>query len=137
MARAVGGTSPCGPTDARSRLEQAKSYISVAELVLGDQSAAMPNVAAALAVLAGIAASDAACCARLKLRSRGQNHSDAVPILESVDPGGKQMAADLKRLLDVKDDAHYGLTFISAGEAKKMVVRAARLVGNAEKAVEA
>jgi hypothetical protein len=56
-----------------------------ADLVLGDDSdLATPSVAAALAVLAGIAASDAACCARLGRRPRGQDHATATTLLRTV-----------------------------------------------------
>jgi hypothetical protein len=64
-------------------------------------------VAAALAVLAGIAASDAVCCARLGKRHRGPDHRGADDLVASVEPGGPEMARDLKRLLQRKDDAHY------------------------------
>jgi hypothetical protein len=40
--------------------------------LLDDTDSATPGVAAALAVLAGVAASDAACCAKLRKRARGQ-----------------------------------------------------------------
>jgi hypothetical protein len=43
-------------------------------------------------VLAGIAASDAACCARLGVRARGQAHAEAVELLGTVEPGGTDMA---------------------------------------------
>jgi len=52
----------------------------VAELVAGEHEIPESrSVAAALAVLAGIAASDAACCAALGRRSRGDDHRQAVP----------------------------------------------------------
>ncbi len=50
-----------------ARLAQAKKFAEVAALCVGDPSDdTLPQVAAALAVLAGIAASDAACCIALK-----------------------------------------------------------------------
>ncbi len=59
--------SPCGRPEAMARLAQAKKFAEVAALCVGDPSDdTLPQVAAALAVLAGIAASDAACCIALK-----------------------------------------------------------------------
>ncbi|HWH32493.1 MAG TPA: hypothetical protein VNU01_07460 [Egibacteraceae bacterium] len=85
----------------------------VARLVIEDDTDAVaPGVAASLAVLAGIAASDAACCARLKVRARGTDHQEAVALLAGVEPHGKRMARDLDRILKRKDDAHYGLTLL-------------------------
>jgi hypothetical protein len=107
-------------------------------LIVDDQSdAATPGVAASLAVLAGIAASDAACCARLGIRPRGQSHTEAVALLGSLDRYGADMAKDLQRLLNRKDDSQYGLTFVSAGDARKLLEWAKRMVGRAQKAVEA
>lgn len=86
--------------------------------------------------LAGIAASDAVCCAKLKQRHRGPDHKDAVAMLATVRPHGRQMSNDLARLLSRKDDAHYGLHLVSAGNAEKMVEWAKRLAAHARKVLE-
>ena len=52
-------TAPCTPADGRARLRKAQSFVTGAELALGvgdDPVLDLPGVAAALAVLAGIAA---------------------------------------------------------------------------------
>jgi hypothetical protein len=104
-------TQPCNRSDAIARIAQADSYLNVAELVLSDESEiANAGVAASLAVLAAIAASDAACCAKLAKRPRGQSHSEAVAVLSSVKPGRPGMAKDLQRLVDRKGSSHYGMT---------------------------
>lgn len=90
-------TQGCTRSDAQIRLAQAEKFIEVAELVLEDESSATyAGVAASLAVLSGIAASDAACCARLRKSSRGQAHMEAVALLGTVVPDGPEMAKDLK-----------------------------------------
>ncbi len=138
MARSTLRTQGCDRGDALTRLAQAESFLLAAELIVDDDSDdATPSVAASLAVLAGIAASDAACCARLGLRARGQSHAEAVELLGTVAPGGADMAKDLQRLLNRKDDSQYGLTFVSAAEATRMVSWAKRLLERARKAVEA
>jgi len=131
-------TQTCGRPEAQSRLEQAEAFVLAAELVLEDTTAvANSGVAAALAILAGIAASDAACCARLRKRARGQAHDEAVALLETVEPGGAEMAKDLKRLLQKKDSASYGVSFFALREALDLVGWAKRLIGRARTAVEA
>lgn len=54
-----------------------------------------------------------------------------------ADPGGAAMAKDLDRLLARKDSSHYGVAFVSAAEAARMVVWAKRLVATASAAAEA
>ena len=73
--RSTSRTAACSPAQATTRLDHARAFLDVAELVgEQDDELATPNVAASLAVLAGIAASDAVCCAVLGRRSRGQDH---------------------------------------------------------------
>jgi hypothetical protein len=87
--RAMGRTSPCGRPEANTRLDHAKKYLEVADLVAaeGDEIPASASVAASLTVLADIAAAaDAACCAALGLRSRGQDHQQASTSLPKCNP---------------------------------------------------
>lgn len=57
------GTTPRGKREARARLATARAYLEVASVVLDEQSRdEFLDVAAGLAVLAGIAASDAIGC---------------------------------------------------------------------------
>jgi hypothetical protein len=64
---------------------QAESFVETAQMIADETTDEFnPGVSASLAVLAGIAASDAACCARLGVRSRGEAHSDAVALLGTV-----------------------------------------------------
>ncbi|MGH3715599.1 MAG: hypothetical protein ACRDT4_19390 [Micromonosporaceae bacterium] len=111
------------------RIDQARAFLEVAELV-GDEpdDLASPGVAAALAVLAGIAAADAACCARLGVRSRGQDHRQAVELLAQVGSDGRSLGRTLDRLLDIKDGAHYGAVFVSRQKATAAVRQARVLV---------
>jgi hypothetical protein len=121
--------SHCGRPEARARLAQAKKFIDVARLCAEDDSDdSLAQVAAALAVLAGIAASDAACCAKLQQRSRGQDHHDAETLVSSIHPGGDVMAKDLRRLLNEKDNAHYGTMLVGRATAKRMIGWAERLI---------
>ena len=76
-------TATCTRADAVRRQEHAAKFLEAAELVEveSDEVAASANVAASLA---GIAASDAACCAALGRRSRGLDHRQAAELLREV-----------------------------------------------------
>src|SRR5262245_24466557 len=127
----------CNAADARTRLQQAEAFLLVAELALTDETdTATPGVAAALAVLAGVAASDSACCARLGRRSRGQDHARATELLMAVAPNGPRTAKALRELLAAKEDSHYGLSLVSRTKARAMLRRASSLVEDARLIVQ-
>lgn len=128
---------PCEPQHARTRWAQARAFIEVAELVgVEEDELATPGVTGALAVLAGIAASDAACCAALGERSRAEDHRQALTLLGQIIPDGSAMRRDLGRLLAIKDDAHYGLLHLSRQRAAAALKQARRLVDCAARHVQ-
>jgi hypothetical protein len=134
MAKKAGRTQVCGGPQARERLAQAKSFLEVAELTadVSDPNLEYGGVAASVAVLAGIAAADAACYQILGKRSRSENHHDAEILLEQITPGGKKAAGQLRQLIDVKDAAHYGLISVSAVQLKRSLRQAKQLVDFAD-----
>jgi hypothetical protein len=124
-------------TEARTRLEHARKFLDVAELVsdeAGDVEYA--SAAAALAVLAGIAAADAACCAALGRRSRGQDHRQATELVGQVAPGGDRAANALRRLLSLKDEAHYGFFDIGGKDLQGALRQAQTLVDFAVEVIQ-
>ena len=129
---AAGRTRSCDDNEARQRLDRAREFLEVAELVVDekdqDASPVYASAAASLAVLAGIAASDAACCKALQERSRSQNHRDAEQLLTRITPGGKKAAGDLRELLNLKDKAQHGFLKMRVSEVQKVMRRANRLV---------
>ena len=130
-------TAACTVADARTRLKTARAYLEVADLVLGEKEREeYLNVAAGLAVLAGIAASDAICCARLRIRHRGDDHRGAADLLRTATPDGSNLARVLLRLLDLKDEAHYGVMVVAARKANDAVRWARTLVDRASQEVE-
>jgi hypothetical protein len=124
----VSRTATCDRQDAVTRLTHARKFLEVAELVAPDFAEGNANVAASLAVLAGIAASDSLCCFRLGRRSRSQDHHDAESLLQQIVPEGHEAAQRLRRLLDLKDSAHYGVIHLSRGQLKTAMRQAATLV---------
>lgn len=137
MNRRGGKTQPCTTGDARKRLEDARSFLDVARLAAGEQNDELSysSVAASLAVLAGIASADAACCKALAKRSRGQNHHDAVSLLATVTAGGPKAAKSLRDLVALKDAAQYGFVDIGASQLKRAIRQAGDLVEFAESVV--
>jgi hypothetical protein len=135
--RASARTQACSAADAAARLRHASKFLEVAELVAGEgEDIEYSSPAAALAVLAGIAASDAACCKALGRRSRGQEHRAAVALLEEVQPGGKDAANTLNRLLNLKDEAHYGLFDVGGRNLNTAMRQASELVRFAERVLQ-
>lgn len=128
-------TSACTAADARKRLRTAHAYLVAAELVLTDEQEEYAGVAAGNAVLAAIAAADAICCRNLKKRFRGADHRQAAELLEIATSEGAKNKATLLRLLDLKDEAHYGFGDFSRGKARTAVRLARELITNADSTV--
>jgi hypothetical protein len=132
--RPKGRVTDCTPEQARARRAQARAFLDVAEMVLEEPAAqAETHVAAALAVLAAIAATDGICGLRLGRYSRGQDHDQAVELLESVDVGDRSLPVKLRRVLAAKDAVHYSPRLIAKGDAQSLVRNAAALVEAAER----
>lgn len=137
--RRPGRTQACGRQDARRRLEHARRFLVVGELAAEDQdqdgSLEYGNAAATLAVLAGIAAADAACCAALGQRSRADDHHQAEALVHQIAPGGEEAASALGRLISLKNDAQYGFYGVAGTELKQALRRARSLVDFAAEVV--
>lgn len=129
-------TRRCGRAEARKRIADARKYLEVAELVAGEDSSDSINVSVGLAVLAGIAAADAACCIALGESSRSDDHRDAADLVRMVRPGGERAAKDFERLVGFKDSAHYGFLHLSATSRTGALRRARALVGFATAVLE-
>ncbi len=124
-----GRTQSYSQSDARTRLEHARKFLDVAKIVAEPgQDLEYASAAAALAVLAGIAAADAACCQVLRRRSRGQDHRQATELVAQIEPGGKDASKTLGRLLNLKDQAHYGLFDISGTDLQVALRQAEMMV---------
>jgi hypothetical protein len=129
MRRTGSRAQACSEEDAKTRLAHARRFLDVAELAADEgDDLEYSSAAAALAVLAGIAASDAACCKALGRRSRGQDHRAAIELIEQIAPGGKDASRALRRLLALKDEAHYGLFDVGGTDLKTALRQARTLV---------
>jgi len=134
MTRRTGRRQSCGEGEARTRGRHARKFLEVAEIAAEEheQDPEYASVAVSLAVLAGIAAADAASCKALGERARGQDHHEAEALVEQV-KGGEDPARDLRALLDLKDEANYGFVDVNASELRRALRRARSLVEFAER----
>lgn len=129
--RGAGRVIECSPAEARARRDQSRAFLEVADLVL-TEARRDAHVSAALAVLSGIAAADAICGLALGKWSRGQDHNQAVVLLEEVALRDDTLPTKLRRLLADKDAAHYSPRLITVDKATAMVRQAAALLAEAD-----
>ena len=83
-------------------------------------------------MLAGIAAADAICGKGLKKCFRGEDHRQAAETLETASHDGPKCKKVLRRLLDLKDAAHYGFGDFSKTNVQKAVKLVRELVSSAD-----
>jgi len=121
----------CTSAEAHERLAQARTFLDVAGMVMSEEPREA-HVAAALAVLAGIAAADAICGLNLKKWSRGSDHLQAVALLNTVSGASGALANHLRRLLNQKNAVHYSPKLVTVDEAKIMLRHASALVDAAD-----
>ena len=126
-------TRSVSAVEADRRAVHARAFLLAAQLVdeLGEDAGIDPatTIVGSLAVLAGIAASDAICGLARGERS-GENHADAVLLLRRSTPPGSSASTQLKRLLDAKSTAHYSADLISPTKAAELLSAASRLVAH-------
>lgn len=132
-----GKTVQSGDTEARARLNAARAFVSVAELVYAepdDPVLPLRGVAAADAVLGGIAAADAISAVRLGEMFRGDDHMQAVDLLARAQPEGARVRNDFVRLLGIKDKVHYQAIIVTPSESAAAIRQAKRMLVAAEEA---
>lgn len=130
-------TAKCGRVEAASRLAVAVGYLEAAKRELDGHDLLDPlNVASGNAVLAGIAAGDTICCIRLGRMHRGQNHVEGADLLSTAVPDGQTLSQTLRRLLSLKDEAHYGVSMTSSRKASDAVKWATTLCRRAQEELD-
>lgn len=120
-------TRPMTRADVAARARHAREFLETASesLTLHQDRT---NVAVSNAVLAGIAAADAICGYTLGESARGEDHAQAVRLLETAGPHGGRYASDLRRLLALKTNSQYSSLTISSTQAADAIRWATRLV---------
>lgn len=110
-------------TAAQVRAYAAKSQ-EFAEAAASDLDAGRNIAATSLAIHAAINAADAVCGARLGKRSGGDDHDQALSLLQVAGTDGAEVERHLRRLLPLKTKAEYDPDDIAASVAKRAVERA-------------
>lgn len=120
-------TRTCTPEVRRGRLRKAVGFLDAAYQL--DEFDEHTDAFVTLCVHAGIAAADVICCVRLGEHAQGENHNEAVELLQRADKGS---ARHLSTLLGAKSKAAYSYSSTSdddrkrAGRAAEALVEAAR-----------
>lgn len=76
-----------------------------AAIAVAEETGGLSDAEVTLLVLAGIAAADVICCARLGVYAHGESHQEAVALLRRAAPGS---AKHLNTLLGSKTKAEFG-----------------------------
>lgn len=121
MAKRSSRTRPCDRHDAAQRHDQAKAFAALAEL--DPEAADGPTRSAAVsnAVLAGIAAADSICCRRLGRHAAGDDHQQALGLVEEAGEVGRKARRHLETLLSIKHKAQYEEADPTVTEAKRAI----------------
>ena len=114
-------TRDCPEAVRQGRLTKAIEFYDAAVVVEDD----MPNASVDLFVDAGIAAADAICCSRLGVYAAGENHNEAISLLEQAERG---IEKHLRTLLNLKSKVAYTHQPVTADERKRASRAAAAMV---------
>ncbi|MFP5333645.1 MAG: hypothetical protein ACLGHX_14960 [Acidimicrobiia bacterium] len=121
MAKSTSRTRRCDRQDAAQRYAQARAFAAVAELDPLSPDGPTRSAAVSNSVLAGIAAADAICCRRLGRHSIGDDHQQALALLEEAGDVGAKARRHLETLLSIKNKAQYEGEDPTVAEAKRAI----------------
>jgi len=128
-AKALSRARTGGRAEALSHLGKATEFLEAAAAAVDH---GWYNAAASNAVTAGINAKDSLCFALVGQSAAADDHKAAVKELREASVHTREAAADLDRLVAMKDRAQYDRRDVTASDAKAALRRAKRLVGLAE-----
>jgi len=121
-------TTPGGAGDGRRRLSIAEQYLALAVMLTDDSSDGAINACIGNCVLAGIAAADAICYARLGERYSGPDHDQAADVLDRV---SKEYGSALRTLTRLKTKSQYGDEWLTDSSRRTALRNAQALVSEA------
>jgi hypothetical protein len=125
-------TRPVGATQAQAYVAKAEEYLAAATESLEAQR---PIAATSLAIHSAINAADAITGARLGTRAAGQDHDEALRLLDQAGADGAEVARHLARFLPLKTKAEYDPDEIPHSAAEKAVERAHNCMAVARRVV--
>lgn len=117
-------TSRGGSAEGRRRLSIAEQYLALAAMLEDDSSEGAINACIGNCVLAGVAAADALCYARLGERYSGPDHDQAADVLDRV---SKEYGSALRVLTRLKTKSQYGDEWLT-DSSRKVALRNARIL---------
>jgi hypothetical protein len=94
---------PCSDQARAGPLAKAKQFLAAADVIEPSEADDITDAYVTLCVHGGIAAADVICCARLGRHHQGDNHVEAVGLLNKA--GGSDAAKRLNVLLGLKSKA--------------------------------
>lgn len=115
-------TRPVSKAQIRSYLAKSVEFFDAASAEL---EAGRPIAATSLAIHAAINAADVVCGAVIGERSAGQDHQQALVLLQRCGPAGGDLARSLTRLLPLKSRAEYEPHGVTLTQADICIKRAA------------
>lgn len=125
------GNNPCPPEVRRGRKKKALEFLaSATALGIAVDTPEGSDSYVQLCILAGIAAADVVCCAKLGHHSQGEDHGSAVALLKSIDGTS---AKNLSVLLGMKTRSGYSHKTSTADDRKRAGRAATALVEEAMK----
>jgi hypothetical protein len=133
MAKSGPRTRPCPASVHSGRLAKALQFWEAAETldIVADEDDDLADAFITLCIHAGIAAADVLCCSRLGEYAQGQDHNEAVTLLQSVD---KSAAKSLSALLDMKTRSGYSAIKSSTADRRRAKRSADALIQAAKQA---
>jgi HEPN domain-containing protein len=106
-------------------LRRGEDLLSTAQLAL---AAGLTDGVATSGVQAGIALADAYTVGKLGMRSRGQDHFEAIGLIQRVTgPEAKRVAVLFQRIVERKTEVEYADRTVSAADARQLLESARRL----------
>jgi hypothetical protein len=127
MAKRSSRTQPCDRSDAAKRFDQARAFADLAELDPESDDGPTRSAAVSNAVLAGIAAADSICCRRLGRHAAGDDHQQAIALVQEAGDVGWKARRHLEALVSIKHKAQYEEVNPTVSEARK-AIRAMRSI---------
>jgi hypothetical protein len=123
-------TRECTPATISGRRAKALQFQVAADTIALDGS--LGDAFVTNCVHAGIAASDVICCRRLGIHAAGQDHQDAVRLLATAGPDGRELSVHLRTLLGMKSSAGYDSVASSRDDCRRAARAMAALVAAME-----
>jgi len=123
-------TRPCNDALTAGRLRKAEQFLDAAETIreFADDEYEVGDAYVTLCVHAGIAAADVICCIALGVHALGEDHNEALALLEKTRPDGTELAKSLRALLSMKTRAGYSARPVTAEDRKRSQRQTERLV---------